>query len=227
MEVDTSYPIDQASCSTNNHQQFEPIGYQEPESWCSIAYYELNHRVGAPFQARSPSVLVDGFTDPSSSGHRFCLGSLSNFQRNPTVENTRRHIGRGVCLTIEGTEVYVWNRSQSSIFVQSRLVNRKSNFAQSTVIKIGPNWSLKIFDFDDFACILKEAVEQHFESVFELVNMCTVRMSFVKGWGADYRRQDATSTPCWIEIHINGALQWLDRVLTQMGSSTMAITSVS
>lgn len=40
-------------------------------------------------------MLVDGFTDPSNNKSRFCLGLLSNVNRNSTIENTRRHIGKG------------------------------------------------------------------------------------------------------------------------------------
>uniref|UniRef100_A0A0B7AN79 SMAD family member n=1 Tax=Arion vulgaris TaxID=1028688 RepID=A0A0B7AN79_9EUPU len=65
----------------------QPVNYQEPHYWCNIVYYELNNRVGEQFQASSNSIVVDGFTDPSRTD-RFCLGLLSNVNRNSTIENT-------------------------------------------------------------------------------------------------------------------------------------------
>lgn len=69
--------------------------YQEPQYWCSIVYYELNNRVGEAFHASHTSIVTDGFCDPSNNADRFCLGLLSNVNRNSTIENTRRHIGKG------------------------------------------------------------------------------------------------------------------------------------
>lgn len=71
------------------------MAYSEPGEWCTIVYYELNNRVGEAYNAKSTSIIVDGFTDPSAKFNRFCLGQLSNVNRNSTIENTRRHIGKG------------------------------------------------------------------------------------------------------------------------------------
>lgn len=204
-----------------------PVNYEEAQHWATIAYFELNVRVGEIYQCFNYEVTVDGFTNPQNNTNRFCLGQLSNVNRNSTIEQTRRHIGKGVQLTFVSGVVYARNYSDSAIFVQSRNLNHERNFHPSTVCKIPPGNSLIIFNNFSFSKLLGEAVGHGFEVVYDLTKMCTMRISFVKGWGAEYHRQDVTSTPCWIEVHMNGALKWLDNVLSTMGSSMNAISSVS
>ncbi len=77
-------------------QRSIPVAYEADNVWCNIQYYELNSKIGSTYQGVNHHVYVDGFTNPSMlNNNRFCLGQLSNVNRNSTIENTRRHIGKG------------------------------------------------------------------------------------------------------------------------------------
>ncbi|KAI6216089.1 Mothers against decapentaplegic-like protein [Aphelenchoides besseyi] len=219
-----------------------PVPYTPCKYWATISYYELNTRIGEQVRVMSNTIHIDGFTDPSSSD-KISLGLFSNVNRNTTIENTRRHIGRGVKLTYvpyQGT-LYAECLSDSAIFIQSRNCNYMHNFHPTTVCKINRGYSLKIFDTGKFGELLSNCINMGFNSSYELTKMTIIRMSFVKGWGAEYQRQDVTSTPCWIEIHLHAPLiasfqhsndqqslfQWLDRALATLGPATDPISSIS
>lgn len=212
---------------SNDYIDVYPVSYQETKFWCSIVYYELSSRVGEAYFASFPSILIDGFTNPSYNSGRFSVGLLSNINRSLAVENARKQIGKGAHLFTFAGDVYAECLSDCSIFVQSRECNERHHFHPTTVIKIPPGGCLRIFSNHHFANILNYTVTRGVEATYDLVRMCTIRISFVKGWGAEYHRQDITSTPCWIEIHLRGPFLWLDKVLRQMGPSRNPISSVS
>lgn len=62
--------------------------------------------------------------------------------------------------------------------------------------------------------------------VDDLRRLCILRLSFVKGWGPDYRRQSIKETPCWIEILLHRGLQLLDSVLHQLPSEAQIQGSI-
>ena len=86
-----------------------------------------------------------------------------------------------------------------------------------TVTKVFPGSYLHLFDYKDFANRLEEGVHLHDEDIDRLYRHCIIRISFVKGWGADYRRPFITRTPCWVEVHLNGPSLWLDNVIRCLG----------
>ncbi|MBZ3886104.1 Mothers against decapentaplegic-like protein 1 [Sciurus carolinensis] len=189
----TSYPDSPGSSSSTYHSpassdpgslyqmpDVQAVAYEEPKHWCSIVYYELNSYVGEAFYASSTSVLVDGFTDPSHSENRFCLGQLSSVKWNSTVEKTRQHIGKGVHLYYVGGEVYAECLNDSSIFMQIRNCNYHHGFHPTTVCKIPSVCSWKIFNNEEFAQLLTQSVNHGFKNIYELTKVCLLCMNFVK-----------------------------------------------
>lgn len=210
----TSRPIDQSAPISID---FAEVRFAEGKNWCSISYHEFGQRVGEKYKPNSYTISVDGYTHPRCS-NRFCLGGLSNVNRNETTEWARRRIGKGVKLTYVDGEVYVECLCEASIFVASPMMflGDSGDGTSEGVMKVVEGSSVKVFSTPQFSKLLSDAVPKGFEAVYKLTNYCTFRISFVKGWGKNYKRQTILSTPCWVEVQLNGPLQWIDKVLRQM-----------
>lgn len=62
------------------------------------------------------------------------------------------------------------------------------------------------FTYQLLSQVVEREKQRGYNNVYELTKMCFIRISFVKGWGPDYHRQDVTSTPCWMEMQLHGPL---------------------
>lgn len=189
---------------------------QDPPSyWCHIFYYELKNRVGEPYKASGEQVIIDGLCAPSD-GTRFCLGVLGNVNRNPVSSTARRQIGRGCRIFKEGDSLHLECLSASPIFVQCPLYAEFTGDDLATVYRLPQGTKIRVFDKLTFEELLVQAKNQGYNTVYSLLSMCHIRISYIKGWGEQYRRQTITATPCWVEVQFPEPLQVLDKVLMEM-----------
>lgn len=189
-----------------------------------------------------PGVTIDGYTNPSAAD-RFCIGFLSNVHRPPAVQKARLHIGKGIRLEtkFEG-DVWLENLSDNAVFLSSPYLDQQSRRPTGHAVhKIYPRASLKVFDLRETHHLLSQKAEAARLAaaaqaaavagtgglsmnssdqlaaaaigVDDLRRFCILSMSFVKGWGLDYPRNDIKNCPCWVEVHLHRALQLLDEVL--------------
>lgn len=135
---------------------------------------------------------------------------LSSLERKldvaDVVKHVRKHIGQGVQITREVDGVWIYNRSEYSLFANGTTLNHCSSPVSSCsryevrVQKIPPGYSLKVYNYSQLPI-----VQRTHDRTKGLTLPQTVRVSFAKGWGttetASYCRPFVTSCPCWIEIH--------------------------
>jgi MAD (mothers against decapentaplegic) family protein 4 len=128
------------------------------------------------------------------------------------------------------------------VFLSSPYLDQQSRRSVGNAVhKIYPRASLKVFDLHETHLLLSQKAEaarlaaaaqaaavagtgvitsdnsdQLAEAaigVDDLRRFCILSLSFVKGWGLDYPRNSIKDCPCWVEVHLNRALQLLDEVL--------------
>jgi len=207
-----------------------------PSNWCSVGYYEYGQKVGETFAnvPNSSEVFVDGGLDPDpAGGDRFCIGTLTNLERTEGAERCRHFIGNGIRLTLKG-EGDVWMTVLNKcVFVQSLHLDVQSKRLEPNLPhKFVKFTTLKVFDLRQCyteLCSLAASRRTSGAStqpascsssemdVDRMSRMCSVRVSFLKGFGPGYpKRGKIEETPCWVEIRVNRALQILDEVLNSV-----------
>jgi hypothetical protein len=197
----------------------------ETSDWCHIHYYEFGERVGEIFKAISPSVTIDGLCAPSDAT-RLCLGAVGNPNRDPVAVAARRQIGRGCKLIYSDGNVTIESMSDAAIFIQSPIHAKSRNDHLATVYRLPAGHRMEVFNNILFTQLLENARSSNdFNQIYYLQTMCHVRMSFVKGWGERYRRQQITSTPCWVELHLPDPLKAVDFALKQVLGPTNEVHS--
>ncbi|XP_016960389.1 mothers against decapentaplegic homolog 6 [Drosophila biarmipes] len=167
--------------------------------WCQIAYWELAHRVGEFFNARTKAVNIytDGIV--GSEGDSMCLRDLAPAGRqiqSEAVQTTRQKVGLGVTLSLENGDVWIYNRGNTPVFVDSPTLAENMD----RVCKVMPGYCLKAFE--TFRAQLL-SMEQQGHHRMGPVDYFSIKISFAKGWGPAYKRQDIMGCPCWLEVHFS------------------------
>jgi len=144
-----------------------------------------------------------------------------NQRASESTKKVRDKIGKGIVLQRVDNEVWLFNIDQIPIFVNSPTlentttdgVSQQSRQTPSsphdtaappfTVHKVLPGQTVKAFDFANSASGggsdgQKDRVRR--SNQFGPYDPYAVRVSFGKGWGCNYSRQDATNCPCWLEV---------------------------
>lgn len=117
----------------------------------------------------------------------------------------------GLMLSQEADGVWAYNRSDSPIFVNSPTLGDPES-RTLLVYRVPPGFCLNIFDRGKILQLPYggggvggggggggggQAAAFAASGPFD-VN--SVRISFAKGWGPKYSRQEVTSCPCWLEV---------------------------
>jgi len=98
-----------------------------------------------------------------------------------------------VTLSQEGDGVWAYNRSDSPIFINPPTLDDPE--LRTLVYRVPPGHCLNIFNTDRAACA------RHWDFAgMGPVDPNSVRISFAKGWGPNYSRQEVTACPCWLEV---------------------------
>lgn len=163
--------------------------YRPSPAWVKLAYWEGNTRVGHMFHGYDKTInIYESIAKSKENRTGFCLRELERTREmNEPTKVVFKNIGNGVQVNLEDGNIWIYNNSLSSVFLNGELLQTLYNTRTPKVEKLPSGYGLKIFD-------CRTGVNKRRNEPYSL------RVSFVKGFGSGYKRQYITNCPCWIEM---------------------------
>uniref|UniRef100_A0A0N4Z6K3 MH2 domain-containing protein n=1 Tax=Parastrongyloides trichosuri TaxID=131310 RepID=A0A0N4Z6K3_PARTI len=189
----------------------------EDESWVHLKYWEFQSRTGATFCGKEDRIIVDGFCDKGDN-NRFSLGSLTSPERNVAISKVLCQIGGGCHIIKVGDNVKIESKCKSPIFIQCPMQGVISGTDPSCVYRLSPGTDLTIYDNNLFNNMLMKTKNDGNIGLINLQQYYQTRISFIKGWGENYRRKSITDSPCWLEILILKPMMMIDNLMMEMNT---------
>lgn len=158
----------------------------------------------------------------SVEGDGLCLQTLYHRHAplTPDICKIRHKIGLGLSLFRDSSNcVWVYNRSSCDIFVCSPTLNpelfQRPN-STDLAVKLLPGHIVKAYDYqvvDTLKSYLQSSrhtpMQGHWlTKLGHLLNSNSFTISFVKGFGSSYTRQEIMQCPCWLEVILDFANQF-------------------
>lgn len=166
--------------------------------WCQVAYRELSEHIGQLFPVAARTIDVFQHV---AHGSGISLSALHqhHLPKSDKVQSVRAKIGAGVTLSREGGTVWLYNRSMYAVFVTSYSLNIDNDCADTwRVYKVNSGHAISVYDDEIMARWTPRLQPEDGP-----IDSKSIHISFVKGWGRDYRRQSVLNCACWLEILLN------------------------
>lgn len=167
---------------------------KKTKPWLTVAYWEKHERVGRMYHGFENSINI---YERKSKNNRLGLCLRDVDRSNVINENTKavlKHIGDGIQVSLEDGDIWVYNKSESPVFLNGELLQTLRNTDKPRIEKLPAGYCIKIHNNKNFPTRDDETLnDQKYEE------HC-LRVSFVKGFGCGYKRQTIMNCPCWIEL---------------------------
>uniref|UniRef100_A0AC34FGL6 MH2 domain-containing protein n=1 Tax=Panagrolaimus sp. ES5 TaxID=591445 RepID=A0AC34FGL6_9BILA len=198
---------------------------KQANHWCNITFFEYSHQVGNVFRGITPSVLIDGSYSKSDPKH-MSLGQMLNVERLIVSREIVSQIGNGLELRLSSTTIELISNCPMPVFLQAPIFSLMfdQSVHVSTVYRLPPSTRIILFDFETFNSVMSKSCETlSWNDSNILQKLASVKISFGKGFGKEYRRTTVEQTPCWLHIVLIDPIRIIDQFLMQSPMDDLTI----